>query len=91
MDALGAKAIDSHATQLYPGDIIVIPESNTNVSPAPEERTRLVETIEVPGSRWISTMRLGAGLYSDAFGLLPFTVGRIPAEHYRVYEGKLPQ
>ena len=91
MDALGAKAIDSHATQLYPGDIIVIPENNTNVSPAPEGRTRLVETIEVPGGRWISTMRLGAGLYSDAFGLLPFTVGRVPAERYKVYEGTLPR
>lgn len=91
MDALGGKAIDSHASQLYPGDIIVIPENNTNVSPAPEGRTRLVETIEVPGSKWIATMRLGAGLYSDAFGLLPFTVGNVPADRYKIYEGVLPQ
>jgi len=91
MDALSGKEIDSHTTQLYPGDIIIIPENNTNVSPAPEGRTRLVETIEIPGGRWISTMRLGAGLYSDAFGLLPFTVGKVPAERYKVYEGILPQ
>ncbi|HKW51224.1 MAG TPA: hypothetical protein VJQ53_05755, partial [Candidatus Eisenbacteria bacterium] len=68
-----------------------IPENNTNVSPAPEGRTRLVETIEVPGSKWIATMRLGAGLYSDAFGLLPFTVGNVPADRYKIYEGVLPQ
>jgi len=91
MEALGAKPIDSKATRLYPGDLIVIPEDNTNVSPAPEDRTRLVETIEVPGSHWIATMRLGAGLYSDAFGLLPFTVGKIPAERYGIYEGTLLQ
>jgi 4-amino-4-deoxy-L-arabinose transferase-like glycosyltransferase len=87
MEALGAKPIDSNTTRLYPGDIIAIPESNTNVSPAPGDRTRLVETIEVPGSRWIATMRLGAGLYSDAFGPLPFTAGKVPAERYGIYEG----
>lgn len=91
MEALGGKAIDSRTTQLYPGDVIVIPENNTNVSPPPEDRTRLLETIEVPGGRWISTMRLGAGLYSDAFGLLPFTVGRVPVERYKIFEGTLLQ
>jgi len=91
MDALGAKAVDSQATQLYPGDIVVVPETNTNVAPPPKDRTRLVETIEVPGGRWISTMRLGACLYSDALGTLPFTVGKVPAERYRIFEGTTPQ
>ena len=91
MEALGGKAIDSNTSQLFPGDIIVVPENNTNVSPPPEERTRLLEVLEVPSSRWIATMTRGAGLYSDAFGLLPFTVGDIPPERYKVFEGKLPQ
>ena len=87
MEVLGAKAIDYHATRFLPGDIIVVPERNANVSAAPADRTRLLETIEIPGRGWVSTMRLGAGLYSDAFGLLPFTLGRVPSERYRIYEG----
>jgi len=87
MEALGAKAIDYHATRFFPGDIIVVPERSSNVSPAPADRTRLLETIEIPGRGWVSTMRLGAGFYSDAFGLLPFTLGRVPSERYKIYEG----
>lgn len=91
MEALGWRAIDANTSRLFPGDLIVVPENNTNVSPPPAERTRLLETLEIPSSRWIATMSRGAGLYSDAFGLLPFTVGEIPAEHYKIFEGKIPE
>jgi hypothetical protein len=47
----------------------------------------LLETIEVASSKGIATMALGAGLYSDAFGLLPFAVGKVPPERYQVFEG----
>ena len=86
MEALGAKAVDSDSTRFHPGDIIVVPENNTNVMSLLADRTRLLERIEIPGRGWVSTMRRGAGLYTDVVGLLPFTVGRVPGAFYKVYE-----
>lgn len=89
MEALGAKPIDEKVSRFYPGDVIVVPENNTNISPPPKEWTRLVETLEFPAGRWITTMNYGAGMYSDAFGPLPFAFGRVPAERYSIFRASL--
>jgi len=89
MEALGAKAIDQKASRFLPGDIIVVPENNTNISPPPKEWTRLLETMEFPASLGIATMNYGAGLYSDAFGPLPYAFGPVPKERYAIYEAAL--
>lgn len=90
MEALGAKAIDPKKSQFFPGDVIVVPDNNTNVSPPPKEWTRLVETMEFPASHGIATMNYGAGLYSDAFGPLPYAFGPVPKERYSIYEVAAP-
>lgn len=90
MEALGAMPIDQKNSRFVPGDIIVVPENNTNISPPPKEWTRAVETLEIPASRWIATMNYGAGMYSDAFGPLPFAVGVVPPERYAIYVAALP-
>jgi 4-amino-4-deoxy-L-arabinose transferase-like glycosyltransferase len=90
MEALGAKAIDPKTSQFVPGDFIVVPENNTNITPPPKAWTRLVETVEFPSSRGIATMNYGAGLYSDAFGPLPYAFGPVPKERYTIYEVAAP-
>lgn len=92
MEALGARAIDMKNAKFSRGDLIVVPENNTNVVPPPLEWARLLETVEVPSSRWIATMQpaLGAGFYADVFGPLPFTVGKVPPERYRIFEVSPP-
>ena len=91
MEALGGKAIDVRTTSVTTGDILVIPENNTNVFPPPKEWASFVETLEVPSSRWIATMgsELGAGFYADVFGPLPFAVGKVPPERDRIFRVSL--
>jgi hypothetical protein len=33
---------------------------------------------------------LGAGFYSDVWGVLPFALGHVPPEHFRVYRALVP-
>ena len=91
MEALGAKAFDSHGPALEPGDVLAVPNHNSNVRlPQESSALRLVETMDVPSSRWISTMRMGAGFYADSYGPLPFAVGRAPLERYQIFQVPLP-
>jgi len=87
MEALGGKAIDVQKTRAMTGDFLVVPDNNTNVYAPPKESASLVETLEVPSSRWIATMRrdLGAGFYADEWGPLPFVVGKVPPERYQIF------
>ena len=88
MEALGAKALDIGKSHLTPGDLVIIPTTNTNLFPPPPNLTVTVGSIDIESSRWLSTMSLltGAGFYSDIFGPLPFALGSIPAERFTVVE-----
>lgn len=87
MEALGAKAFDTDTTVLRPGDILAVPQHNSNVTPPQEtDSLRILEVMNVPSSRWIATMRMGAGFYADGYGPLPFAVGKVPPEPYHIYQ-----
>jgi 4-amino-4-deoxy-L-arabinose transferase-like glycosyltransferase len=94
MEQLGGKAVDVAATQVAAGDRIVIPSTNTNIQRLPEW-IRPREVIELPTTRWLSTMNggVGAGFYADVYGPLPFAAGRVLPEQFVVYEvpGQLPK
>ncbi len=87
MEALGGKAVNLSAPSAKPGDIVVVPENNSSVYWPKEATSTLVETMEVPSSTWIATMRteLGAGFYADQIGPLPFAVGKVPPERYYIF------
>jgi 4-amino-4-deoxy-L-arabinose transferase-like glycosyltransferase len=91
MEALGGTAVDVKTTQFHDGDILVLPENNTNVFRRPDWTTQL-GTVEVSSSKWIATMRsdLGAGFYADVFGPLPYVFAKVPPERYRILEVTLP-
>jgi 4-amino-4-deoxy-L-arabinose transferase-like glycosyltransferase len=88
MQRLGASPIDFRRTPIHSGDVVVIPENNTNNPPLPADRATLLEEMEIPSSRWIATMHreIGAGFYADVFGPLPYAVGPVPPERYYVFE-----
>jgi hypothetical protein len=91
MEALGAKAANIHDDSASVGDILVVPEENSSAyKPEASSAVRLVETIEVPSSRWISTMRSGAGFYADDYGPVPFVLGEVPRERYMIFRASLP-
>jgi len=86
MESLGATPTDIRQTRLAPGDVIVMPDNNTNLT---ELRAGLLKTeavIEVPAGRWVTTMHpdVGAGFHADVWGPLPFAIGPAPLERYEV-------
>ncbi len=85
MEQLGAKALNvTEATEIVPGDIVVVPATNTNTHEMTEEWAVVREVIEVPSGRWLATMGNGAGFYADVFGPLPFAFGSIPPERFTI-------
>jgi 4-amino-4-deoxy-L-arabinose transferase-like glycosyltransferase len=92
MEQLGAKAIDVTRSQLRPGDVVAVPGLNSNVYPMPPERTRVLETFDLPTLGWLATMNLGvgAGFYTDEGGPLPFAVGPVQPERFAVLEIRQP-
>jgi hypothetical protein len=89
MEEIGGKPVDFQHFQPAKGDIVVIPESNTNVMTLPAAWP-VERVIEVPSARLISTMnyQLGAGFYADVFGLLPFVISPVGPERFTIVEVK---
>lgn len=88
IERYGARAIDIHEDQLLRRDVVVVPESNTNIFKLPSEWAREIDRFHFPVESPLSTMNIrgGAGFYSELFGILPFTLNPLPPETYVVYE-----
>jgi hypothetical protein len=90
MEKLGATAVDfKHGTQ-RPGDILVVPAHNTDISEPQAEIVLRRETVTIPNLSGLATWEaaVGAGFYSSVVGPLPFAFGRVSPEVVFVYELK---
>ena len=90
MEKQGAKAVDfKHGRQL-PGDILVIPQHNTDVSPPAPEIILRQDQLSVPVPPGLTTWHrdVGAGFYSSVVGPLPFGFGNAPPEIVYLFELK---
>ncbi len=86
MESHGAKAIDFNTSDIKPGDIIIIPITNTNTRMLPENQFHFVGKHNFIPCSWIGTMSgKYAGFYSNIFGPLPFYVGNIEPEVYLMF------
>lgn len=86
----GWRAFDLENGRTNPGDLIVLPFTNTNLKSIPENTVERIAIIEKPVVPWIATMNkaVGAGFYMDIFGPLPFAFGHVPREKYYVLRVK---
>lgn len=87
MEAVGARPFDRRRLGMFAGDLMILPENNTNVLfPLPGIPMFLLRVIELPSSRWLATLQpgIGAGFYSELVGPLPFAFGTVPPERYYV-------
>jgi len=78
---LGAKALDYAGSQMTVGDLIVLPENNTNVRDVKKDFIVPVgPALQVQPTTWISTMApaVGAGFYSQRLGPLPYVIADVP-------------
>jgi 4-amino-4-deoxy-L-arabinose transferase-like glycosyltransferase len=92
MQASAGKPLDFRALKIAPGDLVVNPSSNTNVSPLSPDSFILIRTLRVQSAPFITTMNhsVGAGFHSDVFGPLPFAAGPVPAEAYQISMARHP-
>lgn len=91
-EANGMRPYDSRNPKTRPGDLLVVPVANTNLSPVSLDTADPIAVIEKPVFPWVTTMShaLGAGFYTDVVGPLPFSFGAVLAEKYIVFRVKGP-
>ena len=86
LERAGARAMDIKNPAMQPGDVIVYPLGGTNVNLPPEGVLPQESSLSQPVSAWASTMVPQiAGFYAGVGRPLPFVIGPVPPETYRVY------
>ena len=92
MERGGGIAADWRSKPFAPGHVMVLPINNTGSFPIGDEpgRLRMIGAVHPAAWNGAATMSIpmGAGFYADIWGPLPFAIGRVPPERYRIYELK---
>jgi 4-amino-4-deoxy-L-arabinose transferase-like glycosyltransferase len=92
LQSAGAWPLDSDRLDLVPGDLLIVPEENSNAELVTSKIADLHEALKLTGPHGLATLNinLGAGFYSSQWGPLPFAFGSVPPEKYFVYVLKNP-
>ena len=82
MEKNGAVALDMNKLPSSSGQIIVMPENNTNAT----AQASLLTVLHFTPARFLTIMNkaVGAGYYSSVWGVLPFAFGDVPDEKYYI-------
>jgi hypothetical protein len=94
MEAFGCSPINIHEFHFQTGDMVVIPNNNSNayVHSIPPAWIASQQVLAIAAGNGLTTMNqaLGAGFYSDVWGPLPFSFGRVPSEDYSLLRLQAP-
>lgn len=94
MESGGAKPLIPSHSPVQNGDIAVVPKYNVldQSFAVPDEHLQWKRKVERPSFPWLAAMNfsLGAGLYSYAWGPLPFAFGQVPPDQYTVFKLRIP-
>jgi hypothetical protein len=88
LEASGFVPLTSQGEPVSEGDLVAVPEVSCPASLPPEltERLRLLETLEAGDDPLrLMSFEAHAGFYSNAWGLLPYALGRGPLERVSLY------
>lgn len=87
MEAVGGRAFDFEDPEASRADIIIIPLNNCVIKALPEEMVYPRRRFQFYACRKIATMNgeIGAGFYSNIWGMLPFVFGPVGPEIYYAY------
>ncbi len=87
-----SRPLDVQRSRVARGDIVVIPTGSAFLFSLPPDVFELIGELRVPGSSLAATMNtsVGAGFYADAWGPLPYTLGRAPGELYLLFGATEP-
>jgi 4-amino-4-deoxy-L-arabinose transferase-like glycosyltransferase len=86
MEKNGGIAYDRIKSSIQPGDIMIIPENNTNAFPEIMAQGTPLQVMQFKPARFITTMNFSAaaGYYSSGFGPLPFLIDAALEEKYHI-------
>ena len=82
-----AKPLDLEQQGLVPGDVLIVPINNTNVSRKPAAPT-IASFQQINYAQFFAitmSREIGAGFYSSKWGPLPWEVAPVPTEHYLIF------
>ncbi len=82
-----AKPLDLEQHGLVPGDVLIVPINNTNVSRKPATPT-IASFEQLDYAQFFATTmnrEMGAGFYSSKWGPLAWVVAPVPPEHYLIF------
>ena len=87
---LGAAMVDFKNPRQLPGDVLILPQHNTDVSAPAAEVVLKNDVLQIPNASILATWQgsLGAGFYASVVGPLPFGIGISPPEVVYVLELK---
>jgi len=90
MQKLGADIVDFKHPRQRPGDVLLLPQHNTDVSAPAAEIIANRDLLSVPNPSLLATWQtvVGAGFYSSVIGPLPFALGNSPPEVVYLFELK---
>jgi 4-amino-4-deoxy-L-arabinose transferase-like glycosyltransferase len=93
MQLSGAWPVDLRNSKLLPGDILVIPDGNSNDLSIDRKIIALDTEVSLPDFPWFATHNasVGAGFYSSFWGPLPFAFGSVPPERVFAYTLRDPR
>jgi hypothetical protein len=91
MQEFGFSPVDVRTYKVQTGNILVIPENNTNTTPVQSQfiESRSMRSTDVNVGLTTVRARMGAGFYSDTFGPLPYSFGSVPPERYALIRLKV--
>jgi 4-amino-4-deoxy-L-arabinose transferase-like glycosyltransferase len=86
MESYGFQQLDEQKSRIVPGDVLILPENNTNLPELNMELFGKIGMIELMPCPILTTMQsaVGAGFYASAWGPLPFAFGAVPPERYDI-------
>jgi 4-amino-4-deoxy-L-arabinose transferase-like glycosyltransferase len=86
MQSLGFNPVDSDSFTFQDGDLVVIPENNSNAYSPQKDLIASRQLFEFDINPGAATMQraMGAGFYTDLWGPLPYAFGSVPPERYVV-------
>jgi hypothetical protein len=88
MEKLGGQPMDVERSLLQPGDVVVVPFNNSNLTPLPPGSVGWVNDLQYSPGSWINLsvfVASGAGgFYSSILRPVPFAVGRVDPHVYCV-------
>jgi 4-amino-4-deoxy-L-arabinose transferase-like glycosyltransferase len=86
MEKNGGIAYDRKKSKIQPGDIMIIPENNTNAFPEIMAQGTPLQVLRFDPASFLTTMNFSAaaGYYSSGFGPLPFLIDTALEEKYHI-------